>query len=230
MRTIPKEPNIVSPMDIEDLKAHIGEELWLQACDWAWKGAVLEHRGEGYDETDPANAPHELEMLIWDTEGMSCVQRVELAFELYRAMPCYGNLMFIRNGYDALSRDKDAKRLFWDQYRNLLSGENEQLAEPVANTLFVDYFEDPDTVEESWEQLAGSDELNERGLQRVLEESGPVPWHLKAHLFRRLVRDQTWHGWIFQSLVSSTFAGFGDIDVPAAAKILAQTRASRRHR
>lgn len=213
---------------IDKLVAAVGEDRFARACEWAWATAAGTGRSSE-DDTDTrwprdvTDVPHELEDLVWD-EG-PWTERLELAFELYREMPCYATLMYTRHHFP--DWDDDAMKRFWDEYRSLLSHDDDRLADPVSYSLWCNYFEDPDSVEAAWSALTSPGRLFERGMQRVLEVSGPVPYELKAPVYDRLVKDRSWHPFIFRSLLASAFDVFGKIDAKAARKVLARLSLAR---
>ena len=132
-------------------------------------------------------------------------------------MPSYAVLMYGCRAYRRLGPlGRDA---FWAAYRSLLAQEDDRLAAPVAYSLWVDYFEDSETVAEAWGGLTSAD-LGPRGLERLLHASGPVPWRLKAPLYESLLPDPAWHPAIFSGLVNSRFDTYGRIDVSAASRLL----------
>jgi hypothetical protein len=212
-------------MALRNLIDHVGEDRFVEACAWAWRTAAA--TGEAKEEgrrspiSDEAHdVPHELEELVWVRGEASARERVALAFALYREMPCYATLMYT-TGYFA-TWDDDARRLFWSEYRTLVSDADDRLAEPVAYSLWSDYFEDATTVTEAWREMAQPDRLSDRGLARVLDAAGPVPFALKSPLYDRLAQSKRWHLAIFRSLLHSAFDAYGDIDRAAAARLLAR--------
>jgi hypothetical protein len=110
--------------------------------------------------------------------------------------------------------------LLWREYRDLLATDDDRLADPVAYSLWVDFFEDPETVGEAWRELTLDED--ERRLTRLLSVSGPVPWSLKAPLFERLAPDRRWHEPIVRALGGVAFDVYGDIDEHSAANLLSQ--------
>jgi hypothetical protein len=97
---------------------------------------------------------------------------------------------------------------------------SDRLADPIAYSLWCDYFEDPASVEEAWTAVAAPGAVSARGLQRVLNVSGPVPYDLKVPIYERLVGSTHWHPFIFRSLLYSAFDVYGQIDARAARKLL----------
>ena len=87
-------------------------------------------------------------------------------------------------------------------------------------------FEDADVAPEAWMRTTEGEGVGERGLARVLEASGPVPWQAKAPLLRELMRDERWHAAIFHSIQWSAFDVFGSVDVAEATAMLRDLRLS----
>ena len=102
---------------------------------------------------------------------------------------------------------EDTLAAFWSEIRDLL-GSEDALADPVSYVLWVDWYEDRDTVEEAWRRTADTARLGTRGIERLLECSGPVPYGLKRQLFSRL-SDERWHPWILASIVYSCTDVYG---------------------
>jgi hypothetical protein len=103
--------------------------------------------------------------------------------------------------------------MLWDAYREALDSPDDRLAEPAAYSLWVDYFENPPTVEEAWREMLH--EPTDRRLERLLHASGPVPWQLKAPLFERLSRAPRWHPFIRLALDAAETDVFGQSDPKA---------------
>ncbi len=205
---------------LRDLVAHVGQERFQDACRWAWNTAAGTGTGGGRSWPDGLDeVPHDLADAIATADG-SPAERVELALELYAAMPCYANLMYVQ--HDVAAMDREQRRAFWTEYGRLLGEQDARLADPVAYSLWCDYFEDPDTVDEAWTELALPDELSEEGLERLLDISGPVPFGLKEPFYDRLLSNKRWHQAIFVGLVRSAFDYYGDLDIAAARRILAR--------
>lgn len=209
--------------DIRDLIASVGEERFRRACEWAWATAAGTGRSGEEDldarwPRDVVDVPHDLADAVWEEGEASWMERVALAFELYREVPCYATLMYMRHYFS--DWDPAARRRFWDEYRALLSDEDDRLADPIAYSVWCDYFEDPASVEEAWTAVASPGAVSERGLRRVLDVSGPVPYDLKVPVYERLVGSTHWHPFIFRSLLYSAFDVYGQIDARAARKLL----------
>jgi hypothetical protein len=209
-------------MDLQDLIDLVGQPLFEEVQRYSWEtaagaGGRRNHQEADFDE-DSGLVQHELASEIWESGDDAAVDRVALSFELYRAMPCYASMIYVRMNRGTW--DEDAHRLFWDECRTLVDDEDDHLADPVTYSLWCDWFEDPETVEEAWSEIARPKELSERGLERLLDCAGPVPFELKAPLYNQLAQDPRWHVPVFRSLLYSGFDYYGQIDIDAARELL----------
>jgi hypothetical protein len=210
-------------MNLQALLEHVGEQRFESASRWAWRtaaGTGASRQGAEHWPDDLAQVPHELEQLVWRRDDATWAERVGLAFALYRKMPCYTNLMYAR--HHVSKWDAEASERFWGEYRRLIGDDDDRLADPVAYSLWCDYFEDTATVERAWHEIARPAALTDRGLERVLDMAGPVPFGLKAPLYERFVADRRWHQAIFRSLLHSGFEYYGDLDGEAARRLLSR--------
>jgi hypothetical protein len=98
--------------------------------------------------------------------------------------------------------------------------------EPPAKARAV-YFENPETVKEAWQEIARPELLSERGLERVLDVSGPVRSPVRRRSMSGSLRTSAGHPFIFRSLLHSAFDVYGDLDKKAARRLLAQLSLSR---
>lgn len=218
-RTAASERALAEPPSDDD--ATHAREAIEQFSDKDWKrlpstaqAVYLERARGGADESgldewpdDLGDVPHDLAHTLWYEGDSSPADRLALAQALYRAMPCYANLMYIAQTFHEFKREERAT--VWAEYRALLAQPDDRLAEPVTYSLWVDFYEGRSTVKEAWEQTSRVDPLDERRLQRVLEVSGPVPFKLKAQVYKELVDDPDWHPYIFKSLLASALDVYG---------------------
>ena len=210
-------------MDVEPLIDAVGHDRFRSACEWAWRTAA--RTGEQLEveawPDDLAQVPHELSDL-WDDLDVPLIERLHAAQELYRQMPCSGLLMYSKHAFSEFGADEfDA---FWSDYRSFLEHDDDRLADPVAYSLWVDFFEDPEVVEQAWRESTNyleADGANRR-IERVLRCSGPVPYRIKIDMYHRLALDHRWHDHIARGLVGSAFDTYGDIDPFAASSLLAR--------
>jgi hypothetical protein len=193
-------------MDLSGLARLVGVERFERACAMAW--ATAEGTGRSSEWTTWPDrldeVPHELADHVEDD--------LELAFALYRAMPCYANLMY--TGYWGVGP------AFWTHLRALLDHADPRLADPVLYWLWCGPFEsaDEDEMSTAWKETrAGADDLR---LRRLLEFSGPVDWHLKEPILESLATRSTWRPTVRRAIRAAAVDYFGDIDMPAARRLL----------
>ena len=216
-------------MNRDDLVERVGAELYARACEYAWAtaagtgtGGNAEHarRQKIHEENEEAAlVPCDLADVIWYGEEAPWVERVRLAMQLYREMPCYANLVYFIHSYE--EHDEDTKRLLWAEYRWFLSDDDDRLADPIGYSLAVAWFEDVDTVDESRAAVAYG-ELSPRGVEQLLEAAQAVSYRLKAKLYDSLIADARWHLRIYKSVLNSVYATYGDVDPAAAQGLLAR--------
>jgi hypothetical protein len=201
-------------VDLEDLRRATGAERFDAACRERWASDDLLGSRDG----PGAEVPHDVADHIWAATD----DRLDLLFAVYERMPCYALLMYSTGPYEDF--DDAEKERFWALYRRLLEQPERRLADPVVYSLWVDYYEDPRTVEEAWRAttpLAG--EWQPR-IDRILPASGPVPYPLKAPLYERLLVDRRFHEPILEGLAGGARDVFGKLDAPQALVLLQRLR------
>ncbi len=120
---------------------------------------------------------------------------------------------------------------FWAGYRQRL--EAVEPAEQVLYSLWVDWFEDQDTVEAAFSQVGGDDVRHlltrqrlcdlasgpvHRRVARVLEHSGPVGWSHKHDVYETVATVPELRLALFEGLRASYHDVYGDLEpVPALA-------------
>ena len=192
-----------SSMDLSGLAELVGAERFERACTMAWATAEDTGRDRGVWPDGLDEVPHELSDAVEGDLG--------LAFALYRAMPCYANLMYV--GFWGLGPG------FWAELRALLDHADPRLADPAVYWLWCGPFEgsDAETVT-AWREM--TDGANDLRLRRVLSASGPVPWQLKAPVLESLTATPEWHPAIRRAIHAADTDAFGAIDKPAARRML----------
>jgi hypothetical protein len=186
-------------VDVTALAALTGVERFERACAAAWATT-------GDNGTEPwpdglADVPHDLSDAVEDD--------LELAFALYRVMPCFANLMYV--GMWGVGPD------FWPRLRALLDDPEPRLANPALYWLWCGPFEGSE-VEEAWREVTV--DAPDLRLRRLLDVSGPVPWRLKAPLLDSLASLRPWHPHVRRAIEVATVDVYGDLDVPAARRLL----------
>ncbi len=135
------------------------------------------------------------------------------------------------------THDASLVTAFWDSYRHHL--ESTQPPEAVRYSLWVDWFEDPSTVKTAFAEVLGNDVERLRGTgrlaeltdgplfrraERVLQDSGPVPWTVKYRLYVDLATLETLHPALFCGILASYHDVHGDLDPIAALDLLRRLR------
>ncbi|MGE3804042.1 MAG: hypothetical protein AB7K24_05140 [Gemmataceae bacterium] len=204
-------------MNPNDIINRIGRYHFLAACAAAVRlapGTGTELDARGFD----SDLPHEISDDIWD-ESRDQLDNLRLAFWFYERMPCYGHLFYIAVKFPYLR--EPSRAFLWETFRGYLNADS-ALADPVAYSLWCDYFEAAEPLaEEAWANLT-MEPAGEKLLQRILIVSGPVSFHAKQRLYRQLLPQPSWHYYIFRSLLQSRFDVYGQIDTAIARQLLQQ--------
>ena len=191
-------------MDLADLAELAGAERFERACAMAW--ATAEDTGRGRGESWPdglEDVPHDLADVVEGDLG--------LAFALFRVMPCYANLMYV--GHWGIGPG------FWAELRALLDDADSRLAAPALYWLWCGPFEAAGAAAATaWQEM--TDGADDRRLRRLLGVSGPVPWRLKAPVLESLAATPEWRATVRDAIEAAATDLFGDIDVPAARRLL----------
>ena len=197
--------------------------LYEEACRKAREAAIDPNYGSRTFPGFNSSVPHQLSDLIWNN-AYSSSERLHLFFVMYAEMPCYGLLMYLNMNFGDFT--DEAKAMLWAWMRETLASDDAALAPPLAYSLWCDFLEDPQTVEETWNALVHPLPAD-KTLQQILLHSGPVPYALKQELYDRLIRDEKWHSYIYRSLLHSNCDVYGDLDKEAARRILGRLRLSK---
>jgi hypothetical protein len=205
-------------MDMAAIIASVGATEYRKACREAKR--LAPGTGTSFGKNDfHSDIPHDISNSVWDEENDE-KSKLALIFQCYEAMPCYAFFMYISMNYREFSQG--VKDQFWKQFRKYLAGDS-VLADPAAYSLWCDFLEAPDRVEEAWGELTRVPTTRNL-LRRVLTASGPVPYSLKEKLYPRLLPKKEWHYYIFLSLLHSRFDVYGNIDAKKARKMLNRLR------
>lgn len=215
--------------------SHVDKEFLIERFDYDWASLHAKQTAIGTGSYPHAERANDLEGysrlfdicadindLIWDS-NLSDEGKLGLFSAVYEDIPAYSLLSDFRTfrwpDFRFRPANSSFKRIFWTNVRKWMSDTDETIADPIAYSLWCDYFEDSSDVEEAWNALTAHD-APVCQLKRVLEISGPVPWSLKIELYGRLIHDSDWHLAIFLSIVASEFDVYGKIDRPEASQWL----------
>ena len=162
---------------------------------------------------------------IWYSE-LTNLQKITLGFQFYETFPSYHH--FLVPFYNAIRNkeiiDQPEKDIIWEHFMNYLASEN-YYADPVGYALWVEFFEDQSTVLETWDGLMKF--YDKKAMLRLLEQSGPVPYDLKAQVYKILIQDTDSHQAIFKSLLFSAYDLYGQISKGKAKDLLKQLNVDR---
>jgi len=204
----------------EDLLKNYNQMDYRNACEEAYKDAVVVHTEQGEDKSFNSMIPHEINSDLWDLK-INNADKINLFFELYEEMPCYGHLMYLCMAFKNDFND-DEKEIVLLKFKEYLKSDNEHFKTPIGYSLWCDYFEDIEVCELVWKRLLLNDESNVNLLKAVLSISGPVPWRLKTDLYSKLLTNSEWHNAIYQSILFSAFDVYGSVDRKEAMLILSR--------
>ena len=124
---------------------------------------------------------HKLPRLI-DEENITIHEKTQLWLELVCLLPCYATWMQAFDFYVNELPEID-RPTFLKQIAAMLDEASESIATAVQYCLWVDFFENAETVSLSW-QVISSHIQRPKGRRRLLQVSGPVPYGLKALFYR----------------------------------------------
>ncbi len=191
------------------------QDIIAEFPDYAWASDYARNLTEDADSNFRlSDIGQDIPMFIWGS-SLSGPEKIQLLADVYTDIPTYSLwFIFYSDLWRGIKSDPDqtsTRTKFWSLVRQWLSGDSDELAEPICYTLWCDYFEDKDDVVEAWNALV-QEGAPDRLLERVLENSGPVPYNLKIELYQRLIHDHPWHYFIFESILHSEFDYYGKID------------------
>lgn len=209
-------------MNKHDLVGRIGVQEYAVACAEAWKNDSIEDCGSIKTKNCviDSEVPYRISMFIWrNHNSLSYLEKLQLTFQIYADMPTYTYLEYIPNKYQNFSLQE--RNVFWNWVRNILSKPEIALSNPVECLLWFDFFDNPNTVDESWTELTKAD-APDLQIQRILIASSPVPFPLKEILYKRLIENTDWHYYIYYSLLYSKMDVDGKFDKKRAKQIFSK--------
>jgi hypothetical protein len=173
-----------------------------------------------------------IEDVIWKSDK-SLEDKIATNFEVYELFPRY--FQFLLPYYRILNKEpyreyevtlndsktlQELKNIIWKKFMHYL-GSEKYYADPLGYVLWVEFFEDEETANETWEGLMQFTK-NKNAVKKLLEMSGPVAFELKEKLYDKIILDSDYHESIFKSLLFSSFDLFGKIDNKKALAILSK--------
>ena len=159
---------------------------------------------------------------IWDDFKLNRIQKFELGFELFEIFPGYWpSTEFYRSVREKPDYDWS---FLWIKLISYLKGPP-YWRDPISYLLWVDFFEDQDTVQTAWTGLV-SNTVDTDVLSLLVEYSGPVPMSLKMPLINILLRNPKTHESILKGLALSISDIYGQTDKTALKKVFPKLKAS----
>lgn len=165
----------------------------------------------------------ELSKSVWESDR-EIHEKIQLGFMLFDTFPNYYH--FLTPYYDIIKNKElkanDLKDSIWKTFMEYL-GSEEYYAAAVSYSLWVDFFEDPDTVLEAWQGLMNQ-KNSIKSLTNLIKCAGPVPFELKEPIYKKMMKDTSTHKSIFYSLLFSALDVHGKIDKNLARAILVKLK------
>ncbi|MBS1645742.1 MAG: hypothetical protein JST67_00235 [Bacteroidetes bacterium] len=165
---------------------------------------------------------------IWDS-SLSNSEKINASFQLYDLFPSYYHFLvpFYRALCSRTITKKNEKSAIWNGFVGYLSSQKGYYTNPLVYALWCHFFEDKNTVSESWHGLLKNSTQAIR-LLLLKECSGPVPFYLKEPVYTALIKKPVHHAVIFTSLFHSAYDTYGRIDKKKAYDILQHLQISKK--
>lgn len=165
---------------------------------------------------------------LWENNDFKLDIKVMLGLKLFETFPHYYHFLvpfyhIIAN--KELENQLDLKEMIWSKFMTYLGGEK-YYSDTVAYVLWVEFFEDYTTVEETWKGLLKNSK-NNKSLQVLIENAGPVDFDLKEPTYYKLIGNVNNHMSIFKSLLNSSFDAYGKTNNKKAKLLLSKLKISK---
>lgn len=158
---------------------------------------------------------------IWNLEVLNLQEKVILGFDFYHELPNYYHCLIpvyhvVR---DTAGKDPAVLKIIWDKIAYYIGREEKFYVDTMSYILWVEFFENQQTVRVAWYGILQSPYLTMQGKINILDCCGPVPYDVKEKLYKDLLKFSDFHINIMRSLLFSATDIYGDID-KMKAKIL----------
>ncbi|MFG1888049.1 hypothetical protein ACGFIR_09270 [Micromonospora sp. NPDC049051] len=196
------------------------------------EGRWQESSPSGHIERSDNDLAHEWTAVALGDDRLTPVRRLRTGLGLLDLLDEYWVTVELRL-FIAEQADPVVTDVFWAGYRQRL--EATEPARQVLYSLWVDWFEDLDTVEEAFSKVAGDDVRDmlarqrlrdlatdpvHRRIARVLEHSGPVRWTCKHDVYEIATAVPELHPALFRGLLTSYHDVYGDLEPGPALALL----------
>jgi hypothetical protein len=162
---------------------------------------------------------------LWSEKSKKTVaEQIRIGFELFEKFPSYFHFLlpYYRLIKYKQTEDQSLQNIIWQTFMKFLGTENCYFS-PVSYVLWVEFFEDCETADETWKGLMQFSD-NKISVMKLLEFAGPIAYELKEPVYKKLLPDQSTHESIFKSLLFSSFDLFGKTENDKALKLLSQLK------
>jgi len=186
----------------EDLIDLIGEEEYLSAVQSFRTGTATS-----------VEFAHDIQY-HFEQLGFSEEQKWQTWKELVYEIPCYSIWLYVNMFYVNQTTEAQKNELL-RILTDLLENGNVAQVNAVKYALWVDFFEDPSTVEKCWNHLTETIKT-EAARNHLMEISGPVPYGLKRTYYESSLGTHSHRIDLQTGLKRSCIDIYGDIDVTHA--------------
>lgn len=174
---------------------------------------------------DPDDVAHGLIPLVLQDPDLDPADRLEVGLGLLELLDHYWVTVELRWFVNAAG-DEALAATHWQAVRDHL--EEPEPSDAVLYSLWVDWFEDPATVERAFAEVLGNDVAalgggDERLLRRaaaVLRESGPVPWRFKHPVYEAATEVPALRPAVYRGLLTSYHDIYGFLEIGPALALL----------
>ncbi len=195
-------------------------------------GRWLESTPSGHLERSDSELAHEWTAVALGDDRLTPMQRLRMGLGLLDLLDEY-SVTFELYLFIVQQTDPAVTDAFWAGYRQRL--EASEPAEQVLYSLWVDWFEDLETVETAFSKVVGDDVRDlqarqrlrdlatgpvHRRVARVLEYSGPVRWTYKHDVYAAAAAVAELQPALFKGLLASYHDVYGDLEPMAALALL----------
>ncbi len=126
---------------------------------------------------------------IIDAAGLHIAEQMQLWQQLVVLLPCYATWMYAFTFYtEELSEELRPK--FLQEIARILDYSSDAVASAAQYALWVDFFENSETVGLSWREISGN-LRTDAGRMRLLDVTGPVPYELKADFYAQMAENES---------------------------------------
>ncbi|KKJ77548.1 hypothetical protein WH95_07625 [Kiloniella litopenaei] len=143
-------------------------------------------------------------------EILTDIEKFKRLFEVIQLWPCYSTATFLpRLHMDGVS--SEAETFCWQQMLLILEDGSPLQRRTIEYVLWVDFFESQATSAKAWNGIMSLNP-NKKAKERLLVNSGPVPYVEKKRFYHELFNNPDDHETLAECLARSLDDYYGDID------------------